>query len=81
MGNAVKLSRSVIANVVKQSLFLQEIASSLMLLLRNKVLAPCQPLEAVRHSGRARRDPESRKKELDSRLRGNDGTFCFCFQA
>jgi hypothetical protein len=32
MGNAVKLSRSVIASVAKQSLFLQEIASSLALL-------------------------------------------------
>ncbi len=30
-------------------------------------------LQAVRHSGRAMRDPESRRKKLDSRLRGHDG--------
>jgi hypothetical protein len=37
-GNAVKLSRSVIASVAKQSLFFQEIASSLTLLAMTAIL-------------------------------------------
>jgi len=57
--------------VTKQSLFSGN--ECFAALLRNKMLALCQPLVAARHSGRAERDPESRQTDRDSRLRGNDG--------
>jgi hypothetical protein len=41
--------------------------------MRHKIFAPNRSLVVARHSGRATRDPESRGKNLDSRLRGNDG--------
>jgi hypothetical protein len=45
------------------------------------IFDPGQILPTARHSGRAARDPESKSHTLDSRLRGNDGALCFCFQA
>jgi hypothetical protein len=52
---------------------IQRLLRRVPLLLRNKMLVPEPTHRAARHSGRAERDPESRKKALDSRLRGNDG--------
>jgi hypothetical protein len=56
--------------------------SAALRLLRNTILDPSWPLVAARHSGRATRGPESKSKNLDSRLRGNDEPAearCFCF--
>ncbi len=49
------------------------LTSATFRLLRNKKSVLSWTLVAARHSGRAMRDPESRGKRLDSRLRGNDG--------
>jgi hypothetical protein len=56
-GNAVKLSRGVIASAAKQSLFFQEIAPSLTLLARTAVPS----LNAIAHRGRGAKSglPES----------------------
>ena len=40
-------------------------------LLRNKMPIPKPTRMAARHSGRAERDPESRQRELDARLRAD----------
>jgi hypothetical protein len=74
--------------VTKQSLLLQEIAS-LLSIAAQKQNAQLAPLDSsfrwndeddtpIIPGKAASRDPESRRRKLNSRLRGNDGAPCFC---